>query len=293
MTLHYCNTWFEETLIAKKQTLRSLHYLFQYLPLLYADKNDTILVDAFPKDPIRDFQIKPYEPHFSPLNLWVNEDPLTIRLLSKEFIFHHTTRPQGSQIIYSLKEAEAFEKAFSQQVVFKQFLSFSAIGHARCAKDILRFPCLAEPWLERTLDFSTQWILHENGVEYLGFTHLLVASQGGYRGTEIGTIQIEKKYFDTHMREALELLKYVQELGFRGNVGLDAFVHKDGFQSICEMNPRKTMGFVALMYARRENIPALRLKIGPSPQIPLLPTQLIDRYQTQVRFPKNLFLDKL
>ncbi len=293
MTFHYCNTWFEETLIAKKETLRSLHYLFQYLPLLYGSKNDTILVDAFPLEPIQDFQITEFAPTYAPLDLWVNEDPLTTQLLSKEFIFYHSKRPSGSKIVHSLDEAENFEKSFSTGVVFKQFLSFSGMGHARRAKDILRFPCLAEPWFERTLDFSTQWIVHESGIEYLGYTHLLVASQGGYRGTEIGTIEIEKKYLDVHMHESYELLNSIRQLGFRGNVGLDAFIHKGGFQSICEMNPRKTMGFVALMYARRQNIPSLRLKIGPSPQNPLLPTQLIDRYQTQVRFPKNLFLDKL
>ncbi|MBM3194891.1 MAG: hypothetical protein FJZ60_03905, partial [Chlamydiae bacterium] len=68
-------------------------------------------------------------------------------------------------------------------------------------------------------------------------------------------MEIEKKYLGVHMHEAYELLNYVHQLGFRGNVGLDSFVHKGGFQSICEMNPRKTMGFVALMYARRQNIP--------------------------------------
>jgi len=148
MTLHYCNTWFEETLIAKKETLRSLHYLFQYLPLVYGSKNDTILVDAFPLEPIQDFQITEYAPIYAPLDLWVNEDPLTTRLLSKEFIFHHSKRPAGSKIVHSLEEAEQFEKSLLSGVVFKQFLSFSGMGHARRARDILRFPCLAEPLLE-------------------------------------------------------------------------------------------------------------------------------------------------
>ncbi|NDE00098.1 hypothetical protein EB008_07425, partial [bacterium] len=152
----------------------------------------------------------------------------------------------GSRIIQNIEEAEAFEKAYGGNCVFKQFLSFSGMGHARKATDIRRFPCLLEPWFERTLDFSTQWIVEASHIEYLGDTHLLVASGGGYRGTEIGCISIEKTYLDLHFGEVYPLLEMIQKMGFRGNVGIDAFVHKEGFVPICEMNPRKTMGYVAL-----------------------------------------------
>ena len=293
MHLHYCNTWFEETLLAPKQTLRHAHYLFQYLPLLYAPKGSTLLVDAFPSTPIPDYTICPFDPMLGPLELWVQQDPLTVKLLSKEFLFYHSNRPKGSKIITNKEEALAFERAFGNQCVFKQFISFSGMGHARKAEDIVRYPCLAEPWFVRTLDFSTQWIVHDSGLEYLGETHLLVASGGGYRGTEIGCISIDKKIFDAHIGEAKELLETVRQMGFRGNVGLDSFVHTEGSVPICEMNPRKTMGYVALMYAKKKGFKQMRLKIGPSPSDPLLPNCLIDKYNQQLRFPKNLFLDKL
>jgi hypothetical protein len=289
---YYCNTWHEETLVSPKVTLRALHYLFQYLPTLYAPKGSVIYVDAFALSENKDFTILAYEGQ-ADVDLWVHQDPLTEKLLSKEFIFHHSKRPKGSKIIYSIEEALAFEAQFNHNVVFKQFLSFSAMGHARCANDILSFPCLGEPWMKRTLDFSSQWIVHDNGPEYLGLTHLLVSSQGGYRGTEIGTVEIEPKLLSIHTNEALEVLERIHSMGFRGNVGFDAFIHESGFQPICEMNPRKTMGYVALMYARRENLKKLRLRIGPKPASPLLPTTLLDRYNIQLQFPKNLFLDKL
>ena len=85
----------------------------------------------------------------------------------------------------------------------------------------------------------------------------------------------------------------IQKMGFRGNVGIDAFVHKEGFVPICEMNPRKTMGYVALMIARHQNTKKLRLSIKKSSHGALLPDILIDKHNKQLRFPKNLFLDKL
>ena len=300
MHFHYCNTWFEETLLAPKETLRNMHYLFQYLPILYAPKGSKVLVDAFAVSPIEGYEILPYDPqkraewdlHHS-IEFWVNEDPLTTKLLSKEFLFTHTKRPKGSRIIQNIEEAVAFEKAYGGNCVFKQFLSFSGMGHARKATDIRRFPCLLEPWFERTLDFSTQWIVEASHIEYLGDTHLLVASGGGYRGTEIGCISIEKTYLDLHFGEVYPLLEMIQKMGFRGNVGIDAFVHKEGFVPICEMNPRKTMGYVALMIARHQNTKKLRLSIKKSSPGALLPDILIDKHNKQLRFPKNLFLDKL
>jgi hypothetical protein len=300
MHFHYCNTWFEETLLAPKETLRHMHYLFQYLPILYAPKGSQILVDAFPLSSLEDYDIIPYDRERrkewdknASIEFWVNEDPLTTKLLSKEFLFYHTTRPQGSKIIHDVKEAKAFESTLDGRCVFKQFLSFSGMGHARKAEDIVRFPCLGEPWFERILDFSTQWIVHDSGIEYLGDTHLLVASGGGYRGTEIGVITIEKKYLDIHLNESLDLLKTIQALGFRGNVGMDSFIHKEGFVPICEMNPRKTMGYVALMYARKENLKQMRLQIKKTSVGALLPQVLVDKHLQELRFPKNLFLDKL
>lgn len=233
-------------------------------------------------------------PESCTVEYWGVVSPLTKQIASKEFIFSRTPRPKGSKIIHSKEEAEYFFKEHQGKVVFKNFFDSSASGHFFEPAKIPSFPLIGEIWLERTVDFSTQWIVHRSSIEFLGVTLLINRSKGGYVGTIVGYDFPDKKALDTHKSLALPLLEEIQTLGFVGNVGFDAFIHKEGLLPIVEMNPRKTMGFIALkQYKKQPRQEPICLSIKPDGPSGLLPTTLIDQHKTVFKFKKNLFIDRV
>jgi hypothetical protein len=116
---------------------------------------------------------------------------------------------------------------------------------------------LAEPWLDRLLDFSSQWKIHQNGsYEYLGATLCQNSSKGSYQKSLVGSKEILFKeylpFLEEHLKKATKMIEKLRELSFFGNVGFDAMIYKDPISQIpmlypiVEINARKTMGWVAL-----------------------------------------------
>lgn len=126
---------------------------------------------------------------------------------------------------------------------------------------------LVEPWLERVYDFSVQFEMRDDGIKTVAFTRLVNNPRGQFRGvitngfcrdldeevarflmTPIdGQPRIYNWYEETI---GPRLAATLNEYGFRGPLGIDAFVYRDRsgrlrLKTIVEINPRYTMGRVA------------------------------------------------
>lgn len=110
-------------------------------------------------------------------------------------------------------------------------------------------PLIGEPWVERALDFSTQW---EKG-ELIGVTVFENEPNGTYKGTFEGVM--EPWALEEHLAVARPLIKKIGEMGYQGNIGVDAFVYmwegKKRVHPVVEINARKTMSWVALQLPRK------------------------------------------
>jgi uncharacterized ferritin-like protein (DUF455 family) len=124
---------------------------------------------------------------------------------------------------------------------------------------------LLEKWVNRVADFSLQGeILNDGTVRSLGTLRCMVSSTGQYKGHFLGKlaegldVDIATRWYqggdswESCFESALQragaaLFNY----GYRGFFGIDGFLYRleDGalkFQSLSEINPRRTMGQVAL-----------------------------------------------
>jgi uncharacterized ferritin-like protein (DUF455 family) len=134
---------------------------------------------------------------------------------------------------------------------------------------------VVEPWYKRVADFSSQLKIENNRLIYLGETRLLTDNRGQYFGTMLGkkmdylAQDVVKFLYTSHSEMGLnflELLKQVSlfvgekllSLNFDGPFGLDVFIYKDSkakygyrIKFISEINPRYTMGRVALEISKR------------------------------------------
>lgn len=130
---------------------------------------------------------------------------------------------------------------------------------------------VVEPFLDRVFDFSAHYELDGSGLRFLGFVRLENTPRGQFRaatsGAKFGQNLPEAigrflmgqnpsplQIYQDQLREILG--DALGQVGFRGPVGVDAFVYRDGegelkLQPIVEINPRYTMGRVAYELRRR------------------------------------------
>lgn len=120
-----------------------------------------------------------------------------------------------------------------------------------------------EPWLERTADFSILMSCDQNDITQFEITQMLISQQGAYQGTILGpTI---KENFNKHLKQTghteehlrhfySKLSNVYQEISYALMTPLslcfDNFFYKQGdalgFNACSEINPRLSMGRVAL-----------------------------------------------
>lgn len=123
---------------------------------------------------------------------------------------------------------------------------------------------VAEPWVERVLDFSSQWEVSLDGViSYLGATVCENSPRGIYRRSLVGPVGMlfreHKEFLQEHLEFAKKALEQMRGLGFFGPVGFDAMLYKDPktgknkLQPILEINARRTMGWAALKLYEKLN----------------------------------------
>ena len=113
------------------------------------------------------------------------------------------------------------------------------------------------PWVNRLFDFSTQWIVSKEKIVCLGATSFENHPSGSYLATLAGKPFLQYEWaLQNHMSVVEPLMREIAEMGFFGNLGVDAFVYQQGgvekLQPIVEINGRKTMSWVALMIQQKQ-----------------------------------------
>jgi hypothetical protein len=223
--LHICNVFFEKELESPSQKslvswLRShpIVMQLQFLPLLYAAPNDKILVSDLPPNPDprlvtespENAQIEHWGPsqaiaswarsHNIPYNI---PDWEVIRKInSKVFSFTESPKLPGAELLQTQKEIETWIEKTSFPKVLKTPFGTAGNGHLRPnVKRLYIPPLIGEPWVERVLDFSTQW---KNG-ELLGVTVFENEPNGTYKGTFIG--EVEPWALEEHLAVAQPLVE--------------------------------------------------------------------------------------
>lgn len=162
--------------------------------------------------------------------------------------------------------------------VFKPDLSASGRGMHRIPTDSNQekefqsdVEAVVEPHLDRIVDLSFLWHMPKNGAaKFLGWTRPVVSKGGRYEGTVLGSPFFDcdpevRKFLLADKCQKLKttaqwlerkLIPELQTLQFDGNFGVDAFVYRDRNSNLkirpfVELNPRTTMGHVALALQKR------------------------------------------
>ena len=196
---------------------------------------------------------------------------------SKRFSFENSPKLEGAALLTGASEAERWMHSFRGTKVLKKCFGVSGKGHLLIEEstppDRVRqflydaweknLPVIAEPWVKRILDFSTQWFIEKNRhIIYLGSTICYNDRRGQYQYNEVGKEnELFGPYFSyllEHRKKIEPLLKAIATQGFFGNLGVDAMLYtlSDSPETIhlhpvVEINARKTMGWAALMVQRR------------------------------------------
>lgn len=335
--LHIANTDFELELaqpdeMPLEEALRRnlvVHQL-QFLPLVYADKGDGIGVTDLPygMDAAMCTQLSDVKTQYTQIESWgaskrvakwAREHHLTYHVPawdvvrevnSKAFSFEQTDRLPEARLITSWKELEQWMQTVQGPKVLKSCFGLSGQGHLLLPAPLEKLqlfatrefeasrPLIAEPWVVRKLDFSTQWIIDpDQSIAYLGSTILLSDEKGRYLGTQVGhEEQLFGSYFaklHIHKEIAMRVLKKMAAIGFFGNVGIDAMIWgNDVLHPIVEINARKTMGWVALQIAKRLfSNQTIQVSYEAKACLHgLLPQGIIQPNGKVVKFHRNLFL---
>jgi hypothetical protein len=165
-----------------------------------------------------------------------------------------------------------FRRAGFEEIVLKSPFAAAARGNRKLTNPadlvwaervIARQGALVvEPWLDRVWDFSVQFEMESSGLRRLEWIELENNPRGQFqaascgprltRGLEAGLARFlhERVFpiYDGALAERLE--QRLRQAGFRGAIGVDAFVYRDrdgqlGCKPVVEINPRYTRGRIA------------------------------------------------
>lgn len=354
--LQIANTFFEWELETQPNlSLREAilqHSIFlqlQFLPVLYADPEDFLLLsDISPsefwsflglhgvsqpriftledKEFPPDLEIESWGPS-QLITAWAETRSLKYdipdwkiikEINSKGFSFEQTPKLSGASLLTNEAQAKQWFQSFQGPKVLKTCFGVSGKGHLIIENDSLpweriasflhgewkkNLPVIAEPWVKRILDFSTQWHIDKNGqISYLGSTICQNDERGKYRYNEIGEerslFQHYFPYLIEHRGKIELLLAAIVKKGFFGNIGIDAmlFMHLEDPETIflhpvVEINARKTMGWAALSF-QKNYFPGKKIRFSyVKSEKGYLPNFLVLKNGRKVNFPRNLTID--
>jgi hypothetical protein len=233
---------------------------------------------------------------------------LVRKVNSKAFSFTHSPKLPGSALLHSEKEVLDWCAAIEGPKVLKACFGFSGRGHLLlpCPPEQLKrfiakefqynHPIIGEPWVARTLDFSTQWWIDRNQqISYLGETICVNSARGQYLETHVGDVlHSHVRFVEEHKESAFPILQKMAAEGYFGNVGIDAMIYNnDTLQPIVEINARKTMGYVALkLQQTRFPKQTISLSYQSASQLAnLLPNSLVKQDGSIVKFAKQLVIN--
>lgn len=235
---------------------------------------------------------------------------------SKAFSFRYNTLPQGALLKNEGELADWVRKVAGAKVL-KTCFGLAGQGHCQIEGELLppevltfchrewgnKRPVIAEPWLERIEDFSTQWEIHRDGaIELIGATRFKADEKGVYKGTWAGPREIlfsrEDKFLQEHLDYAQSVLNDIAGLGFFGPLGIDVFLYRDPVNQEIRLNPlveingRWTMSRVALSLQQKISPnQALHLvfdRVEDSSDLSLLPSRCSDLKGKEVVFRRRL-----
>lgn len=137
---------------------------------------------------------------------------------------------------------------------------------------------LLEPAHDRVFDFSVQYQIEDGAIRFIGFVEQIISKGGGYRGSLCQSKfckGLDPALARTLMEDVLplyaadgpladDLLRWASDHHYTGPLGIDAYLHRDprstlALRPFCEINPRYTMGRVALEL-RRHIAPGCHLR---------------------------------
>jgi hypothetical protein len=302
--------------------IHPLFLQLQFLPLLFSEKETLIAVTQKPPllDPESFIQLK--EPHheectvhsFAPsqsVQAWAREHgyhydipswDIVKRLSSKETSFHLGKSPEGSALLFDATSLHQWALNLSGPKVLKSCFGFSGRGHrfltGRVTEEDLAYcekewragrPLVAEPWVERLLDLSSHWHIGDC-IHFKGVVRATNSPRGSYQKSEVGPEQsLFSSYLpfvQEHLQFVKPLLQQFKEQGFFGPISFDAMIYGSEplLQPLVEINPRLTMGSVALGLAVSDHITALEYRAEGNG---LLPERLGETF-----FKRNLCLTR-
>lgn len=321
--VHVCNTFFEKELeaVSKKDLIGWLRshpivLQLQFLPLLYAGPEDPILVSDLPDHPdprlcLLNHPPKPTSVEHWGFSLaisdWAKKKDVSypippwelVRLNnSKIFSFNESLKLPGAALLETRKEIEEWIEKGNGPQVLKTPFGAAGGGHFHVGRGNLNYflqkhppPLIGEPWVERVLDFSTQW---KDG-KLLGTTVFETEENGTYKATLVGK-NIMGRYewaLEKHLEAVEGLVEKIGKMGYWGHFGIDAYVYKREGKEIAhpvvEINGRKTMSWIALeIHRKRECEKRLRLSFSRETN-GLLPNELTIEGR-KIRFQKQITL---
>ena len=238
--LHICNTFFESELESSlKSPLERWFYVnpivtqLQFLPLLYAQPEDRILVTELPlnpdprlvllKSPPKDVTIEHWGPSQA-IERWAKKHTLSysasywekVRTMnSKIFSFTHSPKLPGATFLETEREVEEWIEKTPGPKVLKTAYGTAGKGHLfPPVKRPYPLPLIGEPWVQKTQDFSSQW---ENG-KLLCITLFATNARGMYQRTYVGDIEFWA--IEEHLHYAKALVQKIQHMGYAGPLGI-------------------------------------------------------------------------
>lgn len=317
--LHLCNTFFEWELsgnappnLEEALTQFPIFFQLQYLPLVYSNPEDGILVSEKPNNSKRDnfFLIKD-RPRFSRLETWGHSKlakawaddrgiaydippwDLVKKVNSKAYSFEKSPLP-GAKLIHPgdpIPPNTVLKSCFGaagRGILFSDSPKVKAFCQEQWEMGL---PLISEPWVKRNLDFSTQWKLSLRGdIEFLGVTFCKTTLSGAHQSNRVNDRKREEEYapfIAAQKIKAKSVLKEMADWGYFGEVGFDAMIYDDcQLQPIVEINARKTMGFATLML-QQKHYPDQMVEMAyvPSKQPGLLPSEA-----GGIRFSRQLII---
>lgn len=234
---------------------------------------------------------------------------------SKAFSFRYSCLPEAA-LLHSEQALRDWLQEIEGPKVLKTCFGLSGRGNWRIEEkipcpELLSFcekewrqkrPIIAEPWLDRLYDFSTQWLIHPNQqIDWIGATRFETDVHGIYQGTRAGPEAVLfndcESFLRQHCEVALKVLKDIAALGFFGYIGIDALLYRNSqnqsisLYPLVEINGRQTMSLVALRLQQRicpDRILTVTFREDDSHQLSLLPMQLIHTKRKTIHFHKKL-----
>ena len=239
----------------------------------------------------------------------------------KDFSFSMGPKLPEAELLSSEEEIIRWYHAVRGPKVLKTLYGASGRGHCILYKEneeeialqffrrekARSFSVIAEPWVERVLDFSSQWYIEEEGlISYLGSTVCENSPRGIYRRSLVGPVDLlfkeNQEFLEEHLIHAKKALEKMRGLGFFGPLGFDAMLYKHPqtkklqMQPILEINARRTMGWAALRLYEKlkwDGLASFSYELKKTGRESFLPQYVYGEQKRVISLPGQLVMDRI